>query len=437
MSPVKKTTKKKSRRPVRKKTGTAQNASPPLPTKDVDSESADEHQDSSEEGLESNVNAGSDRAGKGVSTVVVDELKSTPENQFLMSLAAQLTASEMQAKRQEELIGGALRVILQMFAEMLKLNLSQAGTDTKYVERVKQKIESSPFFRNSHQIFLTRPPYSNHEHRELLLSFYRLAKDIHLNAHEKAPEVYAEQIFEVEEKCTKEKIAKRFNEYGWTELKGKESIVKLRGRVESWFKELLNNWYAFPYPNRNQIAKKSLAYLGNAAHVCAKLNEHFPMKKSFLNEVANSIQSIVDSCQQDLSQWAKAPPPQERDYPYERFDDQMLINFMFCREKPTGVQRWNSDEKTKFYRPYAIFRYLRLYGEFSSRPQSIETKRDRWINHMINDAKELNKKLRIPASELKQTPYPLIPGDQKMYIVERLFMPDEFEREDDPNLTDM
>ena len=408
MSQAKKPTKKKSSRPVRKKTSTPQTASPPPPTKDVDSDSADEHQDSSEEGLESNVNAGSDRAGKGVSTVPVDELKSTQENQFLMSLAAQLTASEMQAKRQEELIGGALRVILQMFAEMLKLNLSQAGTDPKYVESTVKRIAGYLHLNTSTRFNSNRPPKSHDEHHDLFHSFYRFAKDACGNFDKQQSHVYVEQIFKIDDVCTETDIYDRLKKHKWKNLKSKAPVRNLLGDINKWFSELGKHWLDFDLrPDVTRMQEKT-RLVKQLQHLVSETKKILPEPHGDFDDEVNKIESFCRSVESRLKQSISVPPIFSRAYPKGRgSDDRALFDFITGAQKNklSARERDKNNNPVRRYRPYAMFRYLRLYGE-----SKIETPLDgrsdvkMKIDKLINAAKSINSRLCIMRKILNPEP---------------------------------
>lgn len=206
--------------------------------------------------------------------------------------------------------------------------------------------------------------------------------------------VFAEQIFGRDEELSQNKIRDRFREYHWKNLKGAQTIEDLMPKIDIWYKNWLQD---DPRTASHSRAKPNrLAILAQARRVLDEMKLEQDASSALASETSAALTKVIKAAFRPVTEIPR------RDI---RSGDYELIDWFYYDETPEHRSESRSGvgkADKRIYRPWGLFRYLRLYGDDEK-------------------AKEINQKLRCPRALLNpnHTPEALYPDGYGMRPIEQ------------------
>lgn len=314
-----------------------------------------------------------------------------PPREKVVELAIQLVSSQIAAISRHESTTAAFRQVRQVLIDVAD-SLSRQQPVAHYpamllealVENAAPQDEAKPLEANEMfavaaralremrptEEWLARPgligPLGNNDLDDLFMSaMHRVERMLAtpLQSHSKV--IYAEQIFEPSERLSENKIFQRLEEYGWPDLTGKESVVRLMAKVDAWFAAAFKDGPR-TIPVRTDQAterkqQKEAVLLRRALRLCQEAGSSADSSsRRQYRDASESIASLLQARgMTSLDQLGNH---------FYRYENQVLILLIFGKKTPTPRPPKVPDStkrqkaSTYEYRPWAIFRYLRRYG---------------------------------------------------------------------------
>ncbi len=233
------------------------------------------------------------------------------------------------------------------------------------------------------------------------------------------PRIYAEQIFEPDELLSENGISDRFERWKWSGLLSRAPLIDLMTDVDRWFAERVQAHRSLSADETDSTdfspEENDLRALIRAKEICEKViasNEH-------TNADYREAASALDSLLRNRNQY-EIQAMTER---LSKFYSRPLIHFMYGgsdpKERYDGRSRNSAagggggakpKSQPRMYRPWGIFRFLRLHGQEPSDELGLV----------------LNEKLRTRNYDRNR--YPEVIG---LYPIEYAFGPLGFSDEDE------
>ncbi|MFT6861758.1 MAG: hypothetical protein ACJAVK_000311 [Akkermansiaceae bacterium] len=204
--------------------------------------------------------------------------------------------------------------------------------------------------------------------------------------------ILAEQMFEMTEELSENEIFERFKKSDWPSLTSRGSVRNLMRKIDSWF----SNWVegALAESSEKDSSPPSNGGLSNLSILIRA--------KKILEAEGVNTDNFADPIRKKSGvPVTQIPRIQIRDL------DLDMIRYLYCDESPVDrhVVRTSSDTgkaAPRRYRPWGVFRYLRLFGKDEL-------------------AATLNKGLRAQKDKLERSCFPdaLYPDLYEMRAVEQ------------------
>lgn len=226
--------------------------------------------------------------------------------------------------------------------------------------------------------------------------------------------VFAEQLFGVDETLSENGIVTRFNDFQWPKLSSPGSVRDILAALDEWFAEWIRlesmeNGQVIQPPTPGKKLKDS-TILVRALRILQGMDLEPGSDSALFAGAEDGLKAAIHK--KTGFPVTELPRSEFRDMDWD------LIDYFYCGEDPGSrlAKRRSTQEqespsrgrkrKKKVdqmnYRPWGLFRYLRLYGE-------------------DNSARRLNAKLMVPRAELSTfvTPEALYNDLYEMHAIEQ------------------
>lgn len=165
--------------------------------------------------------------------------------------------------------------------------------------------------------------------------------------------VFAEQLFLVEEEMSEKKMEERFASWDWDVMKNHEPFLGFMKKLENWYAA----WYKGLFnPIEDSNSEDERSFIEHAIEFCSLRNEdqRFRPLSIAVEQLASSREHADNSGRTNEG---------IADSAWHRH----MIQCIFCGRIP-GERKANA---TRNYAPWALFRYLRVFGQDHSKGQAL------------------------------------------------------------------
>jgi len=362
----------------------------------------------------------------GDSTGKATAARISPYRLRMVELATQLVSAQISASASYQIALDLAREQCELIKDLSKLFLS--GEEPKEEEFFGRMTRYSG-------ISLRRPrelkPLSFGEFDELFESAMYRAQWMLKSPKRDNRVVYAEQLFEEDEVLTENQIYDRFHAYGWPALKSRKMVTALMADVDSLYSshfEYLNTQHASAeFSQRNEKwtrqYEEDLKILLPAQELCRKVSRNrFDSHGRRFRAAASAIDYLIDLRTEGGYENILLPIDSDR--------DKKLIIHMFNDSEPRPREQIDAEKSssgkkkspTRYYRPWGIFRFLRLHGEtypsFDGHALNLKlkTERRKLNSDMVPKIRRVNsEEYRFgPLSDFVDRSYPPEPVDDSI-----------------------
>jgi len=324
------------------------------------------------------------KGGKARKAKKNDKDAISPIRLKMVELATQLVCAQIAASASYQVTLGLAQGQRGMIKELIDL------FDNKEIEKkdIFDKICGHSMIPISEPPVLR--PLSNVEHNQLFESAMFRAQWMLRSPERDYQVVYAEQMFGPDETLPEYQIGVRFGEYGWPNLTGRDSVIALMTNVDSLFRshyESMNTALSSEkILRKGGERQKQIDTLLSALDFCREVSKNrFDRQRSSFRQAADSIENLITTLNHE-GIYSIAP------YFGSNYHRGLIVH-MYNDSEPKPRKTNDAEESSsdnpksppRIYRPWGIFRYLRLYGE----------------TYESFDGKALNVKLRTVRCHLK------------------------------------
>lgn len=329
--------------------------------------------------------------------------------EFIAGLAAQVLSAQIVGIAQYQTLAEIwreLRSTLVSLTSLLQLSNDTGGGPAEVAAALRAKLMQAPGLPRKPEIL---GPFGLRELSSLADSSLFIAERLLIPRESEDEILFAEQMFDVDERLSQHGIFKRFESCKWPGLTGVKTFNLMIEEIDACYARLFQKPPSGESGDGSATFRESLTDLGilyRAREICAKRGTKIDRDPEFYKELGKALGKLI--------QIEQGPPMSDYPRVYLKELDFNMIQYFFDDKSPEDrhLSRAKSDTKQKsadrFYRPWGLFRYLRLYGEDEK-------------------AVSLNKKLKIERRDWKgeRAPKKLHPGSYGMGALERFVYDDE------------
>jgi len=323
----------------------------------------------------------------------------SPRREKLVGLATQLVAAQITASASYQAAVDVAREQREMLVECLETlsGIWKSAPEPEHMPKTNPAIPEVVLARLKYsQVRIRKPlelsPLSSPELDQLFASaMYRAQKLLGAPEQDRRM-VWAEQIFEPDEILSENQIFETFRMYNWPNLTGRPSVVELMTDVDNWFSA------HYSYLGRvdgDENKTREGARVHDEIELLVQVLDLFDERANDgFNRQRHDYKAVADEIKCFLrSQDTRILDTLSRTFWNNRA--QNLIFMMFNQSAPLPRDSKPGDNSpaskakapTRIYRPWGIFRYLRLYAGKSGDETGAA------INSRIRKALKLNPDL--------------------------------------------